>query len=102
MKARGPSRAGAPKATSFGRSLLGIESLDRKRILELLRLARRLDRPRPPQLLRGRHVVLLFYEPSTRTRSSFEIAEKVLSADSLSISTAGSSVTKGEIGRAHV
>ena len=41
-------------------------------------------------------MVNLFYEASTRTRSSFEIAEKVLSADSLSVATAGSSVQKGE------
>jgi aspartate carbamoyltransferase catalytic subunit len=46
--------------------------------------------------LRGKTVVNLFYEASTRTRSSFEIAEKVLSADSLSIATAASSATKGE------
>ena len=46
--------------------------------------------------LRGRTVVNLFFEPSTRTRTSFEIAEKRLSADTLSISTATSSVTKGE------
>jgi aspartate carbamoyltransferase catalytic subunit len=46
--------------------------------------------------LRGRTVVNLFYEPSTRTRTSFEIAEKRLSADTLSIATATSSVTKGE------
>ncbi len=46
--------------------------------------------------LRGKTVVNIFYEPSTRTRSSFEIAQKRLSADSLSISIAQSSVTKGE------
>src|SRR6187549_3032454 len=46
--------------------------------------------------LRGRTVVNLFFEPSTRTRMSFEIAEKRLSADTLSIATATSSVTKGE------
>jgi aspartate carbamoyltransferase catalytic subunit len=46
--------------------------------------------------LRGRTVVNLFFEPSTRTRTSFEIAEKRLSADTLSISTATSSVSKGE------
>ncbi len=46
--------------------------------------------------LRGRTVVNLFFEPSTRTRTSFEIAEKRLSADTLSIATATSSVTKGE------
>jgi len=46
--------------------------------------------------LRGKTVVNLFFEASTRTRTSFEIAEKRLSADTLSIATATSSVTKGE------
>jgi len=46
--------------------------------------------------LRGRTVVNLFFEPSTRTRTSFEVAEKRLSADTLSIAIAQSSVTKGE------
>jgi aspartate carbamoyltransferase catalytic subunit len=46
--------------------------------------------------LRGKTVVNLFYEPSTRTRTSFEIAEKRLSADSLNIAIASSSVLKGE------
>ena len=46
--------------------------------------------------LRGKTVVNLFFEPSTRTRTSFEIAEKRLSADTLSIAVASSSVVKGE------
>jgi aspartate carbamoyltransferase catalytic subunit len=46
--------------------------------------------------LRGRTVVNLFFEASTRTRLSFELAEKRLSADTLGITTSGSSVTKGE------
>ncbi len=46
--------------------------------------------------LRGRTVVNLFFEPSTRTRSSFEIAEKRLSADSLNFSSATSGLVKGE------
>ena len=46
--------------------------------------------------LRGKTVVNLFYEPSTRTRTSFEIAEKRLSADKLNIAVAASSVLKGE------
>src|SRR6187397_2788031 len=46
--------------------------------------------------LRGRTVVNLFFEPSTRTRTSFEIAEKRLSADTLSIAIGTSSVVKGE------
>src|SRR3954453_10764740 len=46
--------------------------------------------------MRGQTVVNLFYEPSTRTRTSFEIAEKRLSADTLNIAVAASSVLKGE------
>ena len=46
--------------------------------------------------LRGKTVINLFFEGSTRTRSSFEIAEKRLSADSLNFSTAGSALAKGE------
>ena len=46
--------------------------------------------------LRGKTVVNLFFEPSTRTRTSFEIAEKRLSADTLNIALATSSVVKGE------
>jgi len=46
--------------------------------------------------LRGRTVVNLFYEPSTRTRVSFEIAAKRLSADAINVSVSGSSVVKGE------
>jgi aspartate carbamoyltransferase catalytic subunit len=83
------------------RHLLGIEPLAPADIQVLLDTAdglkEVLDRPiKKVPTLRGKTVVNLFYEPSTRTRSSFEIAEKVLSADSLSISTATSSATKGE------
>src|SRR5262245_64172038 len=46
--------------------------------------------------LRGKTVVNLFFEPSTRTRTSFEIAEKRLSADTLNIAIGTSSVVKGE------
>src|SRR5437868_12577534 len=46
--------------------------------------------------LRGKTVVNLFYEPSTRTRTSFEIAEKRLSADTLNVAVQASSVLKGE------
>ena len=56
-----------------------------------------LERPiKKVPTLRGKMVVNLFYEASTRTRASFETAERVLSADSLSIATATSSVQKGE------
>jgi aspartate carbamoyltransferase catalytic subunit len=61
------------------------------------RLREVLDRPiKKVPALRGKTVVNLFYEPSTRTRASFEIAQKVLSAESLSIAAATSSVQKGE------
>src|ERR1044071_5808656 len=46
--------------------------------------------------LRGKTVALLFYEPSTRTRTSFEVAAARLSADPLSLSVSSSSVQKGE------
>ncbi len=46
--------------------------------------------------LRGKSVVNLFFEPSTRTRSSFELAEKRLSADSINVSSSGSALVKGE------
>jgi aspartate carbamoyltransferase catalytic subunit len=83
------------------RHLLGIEPLEPGDIEAILDTAQGLrevlDRPiKKVPTLRGRTVVNLFYEASTRTRSSFEVAEKVLSADSLSISTTTSSVSKGE------
>jgi aspartate carbamoyltransferase catalytic subunit len=83
------------------RHLLGIETLDVKDITAILDTAENLrevlDRPlKKVPALRGKTVVNLFYEPSTRTRSSFEMAERVLSADSMSIATATSSTTKGE------
>lgn len=46
--------------------------------------------------LRGKSVINFFYEPSTRTRTSFEMAAKRLSADTISLSASGSSVVKGE------
>jgi len=83
------------------RHLLGIEDLeiaDIRLILDtaegFLEIARRPIKKVPT--LRGRTVVNFFLEPSTRTRSSFEIAEKRLSADSLNLSSSGSSMVKGE------
>ena len=83
------------------RHLLGIEPLEAADIQTILDTAdglkEILDRPiKKVPALRGRTVINLFYESSTRTRSSFEIAERVLSADSLSIAAATSSVSKGE------
>ncbi|MCS6954523.1 MAG: aspartate carbamoyltransferase catalytic subunit [Bryobacterales bacterium] len=81
--------------------LLGIEELSREEIQAILDRAKdfqpvqdqtfkRLD------ILRGKMIVNLFYEASTRTRTSFEIAAKRLGADAISITAAGSSVAKGE------
>jgi len=83
------------------RHLLGIEHLEPSDIQTILDTAdglkEILDRPiKKVPALRGRTVINLFYESSTRTRSSFEVAERVLSADSLSIAAATSSVSKGE------
>ena len=83
------------------RHLLGIEPLEAPDIQTILDTAdglkEILDRPiKKVPALRGKTIVNLFYEASTRTRSSFEVAERVLSADSLSIATAASSVSKGE------
>jgi aspartate carbamoyltransferase catalytic subunit len=83
------------------RHLLSIGDLDRadvERILDTARsLAASLDREvKKLPTLRGRTVVNLFYESSTRTLASFELAAKRLSADTMSIRSAGSSVDKGE------
>ncbi len=83
------------------RHLLGIEPLEPSHIQAVLdtadALREILDRPiKKVPTLRGKTVINLFYEASTRTRSSFEVAERVLSADSLSIATATSSAQKGE------
>ena len=83
------------------RHLLGIDGLDAAEITLILDTAEAMKEVgkraiKKVPTLRGRTVVNLFFEPSTRTRTSFEIAEKRLSADTLSIATATSSVTKGE------
>src|SRR6202041_1848172 len=81
--------------------LLGIEGLRREEIQKILDRARDFQ-PKPDQgfrkldLLRGRMVVNLFFEASTRTRTSFEIAAKCLGADAVSITAQASSVSKGE------
>jgi aspartate carbamoyltransferase catalytic subunit len=83
------------------RHLLSIADLDRvdvERVLDTAAsLAASLDRDvKKLPTLRGRTVVHLFYESSTRTLSSFELAAKRLSADTMSLRSAGSSVDKGE------
>jgi aspartate carbamoyltransferase catalytic subunit len=77
-------------------SLLSIEHLQAPEILALLKLARRMNPVKPRPLLRGKRVMLLFYEPSTRTRTSFEIAAKSLGAITTLVQSSGSSIEKGE------
>ncbi len=77
--------------------LLGIEGLERPAIEAILhRAAFFQSREDHKDFLRGRMVVNLFFEASTRTRTSFEIAAKRLGADAISITASGSSVSKGE------
>ena len=89
-------------STSFKRKdLLGIRELSADEITHLLDTAdsfRDISRREIKKVpaLRGRTVINLFFEPSTRTRTSFEIAAKRLSADAINISASTSSVTKGE------
>jgi len=83
------------------KDLLGIGDLSSEeiyRILDTTEAMREIgERPiKKVPTLRGKTIVNLFYEPSTRTRTSFEIAEKRLSADTLNIAVATSSVLKGE------
>jgi aspartate carbamoyltransferase catalytic subunit len=84
------------------KDLLGIEQLSVDDISLILDTAEALREvaARPVKkvpTLRGKTVINLFFEPSTRTRSSFELAEKRLSADILNFSASTSSVSKGEI-----
>lgn len=78
------------------RSLLGIEGMEAKEITALLNLAARMNPAKPSTRLRGKIIVLLFYENSTRTRSSFELAAKALGATTLLITASASSIEKGE------
>ena len=83
------------------KDLLGIADLSPEEISLILDTAEAMKevglRPiKKVPALRGKTIVNLFFEPSTRTRTSFEIAEKRLSADTLSIAIASSSVVKGE------
>jgi len=90
-----------PKPIFAHRHLLGIEGLSPPEIVALLDLAdaaveisRQIEKKRAT--LRGRTLINLFFEASTRTQSSFELAGKRLGADVMNMSTANSSVKKGE------
>jgi aspartate carbamoyltransferase catalytic subunit len=83
------------------KDLLGIADLSAEEILLILDTAEAMKEVgqraiKKVPTLRGRTVVNLFFEPSTRTRTSFEIAEKRLSADTLNVAIGTSSVVKGE------
>ena len=83
------------------RHLLGLQGVPREDIQTILDTANTfreiLERPiKKVPTLQGKTIVNLFYESSTRTRISFELAEKRLSADAINFSVSGSSVSKGE------
>ena len=85
----------------FGKSIVGIENLSPEEIHLVLNTARKMKyviRSKEKKLdnLKGRAIVNLFYEPSTRTRTSFELAGKYLGADVVSINSGTSSIVKGE------
>jgi aspartate carbamoyltransferase catalytic subunit len=93
--------AEAPNISFPPRHLLGIEGLSRAEITGLLdlseeasKLSRQIDKKRDD--LRGRTLINLFFEASTRTQSSFELAGKRLGADVMNMSVSTSSVQKGE------
>ncbi len=83
------------------KDLLGLEELSKEEIEHILTTAESFKEVTTREIkkvpaLRGKTVVNLFYEPSTRTRVSFEVASKRLSADVITIATESSSVKKGE------
>ena len=89
------------RTTSLAKDLVGLEHLSREEITTILDTAEPFKeiserRIKKVPVLRGKTIVNLFLEPSTRTRISFEFAEKRLSADTVNIAASGSSVVKGE------
>lgn len=85
----------------FPKDLLGIKDLDQDQISEILKTAKIMkeiivkNNKKAPHL-QGKTVITLFYENSTRTRLSFELASKYLSANAANVAVASSSVAKGE------
>ncbi len=87
--------------SALGKDLVGLEDLSAAAIRSILDTAEPFKeiserRIKKVPVLRGKTIVNLFMEPSTRTRISFEFAEKRLSADTVNIAASGSSVVKGE------
>jgi len=90
-----------PSLLSLGKDLVSLEHVSREQILSILDTAEPFKeiserRIKKVPVLRGKTIVNLFFEASTRTRVSFEFAEKRLSADTVNIAASGSSVVKGE------
>ena len=90
-----------PSVSSLGKDLVGLEDLSGDQIISILDTAEPFKeiserRIKKVPVLRGKTIVNLFFEASTRTRVSFEFAEKRLSADTVNIAASGSSVVKGE------
>ena len=90
-----------PPASPPRRHFISIKDVSRDDVERLLATARTLERSMEREVkklptLKGRLVINVFYESSTRTSSSFELAAKRLSADTMSIKSSGSSVDKGE------
>ncbi len=88
-------------AAPLGKDLVGLEDLSAEQILTILDTSEPFKeiserRIKKVPVLRGKTIVNLFFEASTRTRVSFEFAEKRLSADTVNIASTGSSVAKGE------
>ena len=86
---------------SLGKDLVGLHDLSAEQLVHILDTAEPFKevserRIKKVPALRGKTIVNLFFEPSTRTRISFEFAEKRLSADTVNVASVGSSVSKGE------
>ena len=94
-----PDALAAPATHTCSRSLLSVTSLGVDDVSAILRLATELEAEEPEvraRRLAHRRIALLFYESSTRTRTSFELAAKGLGADTALISSQSSSIEKGE------
>jgi len=83
------------------KDILGLEEMSAEEITLILETARSMREIMQRKIkkvptLRGRSVLNLFYEPSTRTKASFELAQKYMSADSVSVAGTSSSLVKGE------
>ncbi len=88
-------------APTLGKDLIGLEPLSAEQLLLILDTAEPFKEVSERAIkkvpaLRGKTIVNLFFEASTRTRISFEFAEKRLSADTVNVAASGSSVSKGE------